>query len=127
MKKIIDTIKVLVVEDETSIQDLYRFKLELEGFAVRTAVDGIEGLKAAHDFMPAIILLDLRMPRMGGAEMLEQLRATDWGKNMRVIILTNISRDEAPSVLRFLAVDRYIVKAHHTPSQVIDTIRDVLK
>jgi DNA-binding NarL/FixJ family response regulator len=66
------------------------------------------------------------MPEMSGDEMLEKIRATDWGSKPRVIILTNISRDEAPHNLRFLNVDRYIVKAHHTPSQVIDIVNEVI-
>jgi CheY-like chemotaxis protein len=67
------------------------------------------------------------MPIMNGDEMLERLRSTNWGKDIKVIILTNISKDEAPSNLRFLDVERYIVKAHHTPQQVIDIIQEVLR
>lgn len=118
--------KVAIVEDDQSITDIYRFKLEHEGFAVAVAHDGQEGLKVIKDFNPELILLDLRMPVMSGDIMLGHLRATDWGSNIKVIILTNISKDEAPAGLRFLNVDRYIVKAHHTPNQVVDVIRDVL-
>lgn len=73
-----------------------------------------------------MILLDIRMPVMNGDEMLEKVRSKNWGADMRVIILTNISRDEAPMNLRLLHVDRYIVKAHHTPAQVINIIHEVL-
>ena len=73
-----------------------------------------------------ILLLDIRMPHMGGDEMLLKVREQPWGADMRVIILTNISRDEAPSALRFLHVDRYIVKAYHTPSQIVGIVREVL-
>ncbi len=66
------------------------------------------------------------MPVMNGDEMLEKLRQTDWGSKIRVIILTNISRDEAPKNLGLLNVDRYIVKAHHTPQQVLDIINEIL-
>jgi DNA-binding response OmpR family regulator len=118
--------KVLIVEDEPTIRSMYETKLELSGFAVEMAEDGHAGLAKAEAFMPDVILLDLRMPRMSGDEMLKHLRAKDWGSSMRVIILTNISRDEAPHALRFLVVDGYIVKAHTTPSQVVDIIDDVL-
>jgi DNA-binding response OmpR family regulator len=101
-------------------------KLEQQGFVVRTASNGEEGLVVVQDFEPDIILLDLLMPVMGGAEMLAKLRATDWGSGIRVIILTNISRDEAPQALRFLHVDRYVVKAHHTPLQVINMVNEIL-
>lgn len=118
--------KVALVEDDQSLQTMYRYKLEHEGFRVATASDGQEGLILAESFQPDIILLDLRMPVMSGDIMLARLRASRWGRNIRVIILTNISKNEAPQVLRFLNVDRYIVKAHHTPTQVVQVIREVL-
>ena len=118
--------KIAVVEDETPIAHMYQLKLQHDGYEVRTATNGLEGLELCQHFLPALLLLDLRMPVMDGSEMLEKLRTTDWGSNIRVIILTNISRDEAPSRLRFLDVDRYIVKAHHTPAQVVKIVEEVL-
>lgn len=119
--------KALIVEDDSALQYMYKVKLEAAGYSVQTAADGKAGLAVAESFRPDIILLDLRMPVMSGDEMLQALRATEWGADMRVIILTNISKDEAPHVLRFLSVDRYIVKAHTTPSQVMETVRELVK
>lgn len=119
--------KILVVEDEPSIQHMYKMKLELAGFEVETADNGKQGLEAAEKFKPTLILLDLKMPEMTGEEMLEKLRETDWGANIRVIVLTNISKDEAPKNLQLLNVERYIVKAHHTPAQLVDDIKKLLK
>lgn len=119
-------IRIGVIEDEPAIQDIYTFKLANSGFAVAAASNGLEGLELARSFKPALILLDLRMPILSGDEMLERLRATEWGASIRVIALTNISKDEAPRSLRFLAVDRYVVKAHHTPTQVVEIVREVL-
>ena len=93
---------------------------------VTVAGNGTDGLKQIKTTHPDIVLLDLRMPGMSGDEMLAKMRAEDWGADIRVIILTNVSRDEAPASLRFLGVSRYIVKAHHTPSQVVEIIKDVL-
>lgn len=118
--------KIAVIEDEHAIAQMYKMKLELSGFQAHVAGNGQEGLELIQEFVPELILLDLRMPIMSGDEMLEKLRSTDWGAKVRVIILTNISKDEAPSSLRFLNVDRYIVKAHHTPQQVIDIVNEVL-
>lgn len=115
-----------VVEDESSLRELYRKKFELAGFTVYTAADGSEGLAVCKEQTPDIILLDIRMPVMSGDEMLEKLRQTDWGAPIRVVVLTNISRDEAPARLRYLGVDRYIVKAHHTPAQILQVVNDVL-
>lgn len=120
------TIKALVVEDDTDLQFLYKLKLEHDGLDVRVASNGVEGLSAAKEWQPDIILLDLMMPVMTGPEMLAHLRSEEWGSDIRVIVLTNISKDEAPPALRFLHVDRYIVKAHHTPAQITQLVREVL-
>ena len=118
--------KIAVIEDDTPIRELYRAKLSLEGYDVKTAANGLEGLELTRDFKPHLILLDIRMPQMNGDEMLVKLREHEWGADIRVVILTNLSKDEAPSVLRFLSVDRYIVKAHHTPQQIVDIVREIL-
>lgn len=117
---------IAIIEDDTAIAGMYKFKLEQAGFKVINAPNGKLGLEAITSKRPDLILLDIMMPIMTGDEMLEKLRQTDWGSSIRVIILTNISRDEAPSKLRFLAVDRYIVKAHTTPSQVLEVVNSVL-
>lgn len=119
-------IKVAVIEDDVAIKELYELKLKLEGFDVATAENGVHGIKVIEEFKPTLILLDLMMPEMTGDDMLEALRTHDWAKDIRVIILTNISKDEAPSKLRLLNVDRYIVKAHYTPRQVVDIVKEVL-
>lgn len=119
--------KVVVVEDEHDLQFLYKLKLEREGFDVRTAGNGAEGLEVIEQFRPDLILLDLRMPVMSGPEMLARLREQEWAGNIRVIVLTNISKTEAPASLRFLSVDRYVVKAHHTPTQVVGIVQEILK
>lgn len=119
-------LKAVVVEDDTDLQFLYKHKLERGGFEVCLASNGDEGLKAVEQHRPDIILLDLLMPVMSGSEMLARLRSTEWGSEIRVVILTNISKDEAPPALRFLNVDRYVVKAHHTPAQVVAIVHEVL-
>jgi DNA-binding response OmpR family regulator len=120
-------ITIAVVEDDHPIAQMYQFKLESAGFKTAVAHDGEQGLKVIEEVRPDLILLDLRMPVMTGDEMLEKLRQTEWGSSIRVIILTNISKNEAPHGLRFLNVDRYVVKAHHTPQQVVDIIKEVLR
>lgn len=117
--------KVAVIEDESSIRQMYRYKLEKEGYEVVVAEDGVEGLKIIKNEIPDLILLDLKMPHMGGEEMLAKVRQEEWGADLRVVILTNLNKSEADPSLRLLGVDRYIVKAHTTPSQVVDVIRSL--
>ena len=123
----LQTYKAVVVEDNHDLRFLYTLKLENEGFVVRAAGDGAEALTLIKSFKPDIVLLDLLLPIMSGPEMLARLRSEEWASNIRVIVLTNLSKKEAPPSLRFLVVDRYIVKAHHTPSQVVDIVREVLR
>ncbi len=118
--------KIAIIEDDTAVAEMYELKLTHLGYKVAIAQDGEEGLELVRSFEPDLILLDLMLPGMRGEALLKYMRSTDWGASVRVIILTNVSKDEAPTKLRFLSVDRYIVKAHHTPSQVADIIREVL-
>jgi DNA-binding response OmpR family regulator len=116
--------KVLIIEDEESIAEMYALKLETSGFLVNKAPNGRIGLGVAKAWKPDIILLDLMMPVMSGDKMLAKLRETKWGAEIKVIILTNISRSEAPSILRYLNVEQYVIKAHSTPSEVCDIVRE---
>ncbi len=118
--------KIAVIEDELPIAQMYKIKLDRSGYDVKVAHNGIDGLKLCEDFQPDLVLLDIKMPHMTGDELLMQMRSKDWGGSIKVIILTNISKDEAPSNLRLLNVHRYIVKAHHTPSQVLEIVKEVL-
>lgn len=118
--------KIAIIEDEHSIAQMYKMKLDYEGYDVKVAINGADGLELVKEYLPDLMLLDLRMPGMSGDELLEKVRQTDWGSSIRVVVLTNISRDEAPSTLRFLHVDRYIVKAHHTPAEVVSVVKDIL-
>lgn len=118
--------KIVVVEDNHDLRFLYSFKLENEGFIVRSVGDGEQALTLIQEFRPDIILLDLLLPGISGPEVLARLRQEEWASDIRVIVLTNVSKNEAPPTLRFLVVDRYIVKAHHTPAQLVNIVREVL-
>lgn len=77
-------------------------------------------------FKPAIVLLDLMMPEMTGDEMLAELRKKPWGKDITVIILTNLGEEEAPKSLKELNVHSFIVKAEMTPKQVAERVKQAL-
>jgi DNA-binding response OmpR family regulator len=119
-------IKITIVEDDAPIREMYKLKLEAAGFDVSTANDGASALHVLEHEVPDLILLDIRLPHLPGNEVLKRVRNTDWGENIKCIVLTNISKDEAPAEFRFLNIDRYVVKAHYTPSQVLEIINEVL-
>lgn len=119
--------KIAIIEDDTVINQMYRMKFEAAGFDVATASDGESGVAMVEKFHPEIILLDLQMPHMGGAEALEIIRSNSWGKSVPVIILTNLGEEEAPKSLRSLGIHSYIVKADLTPSQVVGRVKEALE
>lgn len=115
--------KIAIIEDDRAISQMYRFKFEAEGYTVETAENGKLGLELAEKMQPDIILLDLMMPEMTGDQMLKKLRETDWGKKIKVIILTNMGEQEMPASLRDLDVSGVIMKADMTPRQVAETVK----
>jgi DNA-binding response OmpR family regulator len=120
------SVKIAIIEDDIAIAQMYRMKFEAEGYDVQIAENGKLGLQLSEEMKPDIILLDLMMPVMNGDEMLQKLRNTSWGKDIRVIILTNMGEQEAPEILKELGVTKFIVKAEMTPSQVADLVKQEL-
>lgn len=118
--------KIAIIEDDAAIAQMYRMKFEAEGFTVETAENGKLGLALAEEMQPDIILLDLMMPEMNGDEMLTKMRNTEWGKDIKVIILTNMGEQEAPATIKDLGVNAFIVKADMTPRQVAELVQSQL-
>lgn len=119
--------KIAIIEDDQAISQMYRFKFEAGNYEVETAENGKVGLELVKNMKPDIILLDLMMPEMNGDEMLAKLRATDWGKNIKVVILTNKGEQEIPAEVKNLNVAAVILKADMTPRQVADLVEKQLK
>lgn len=118
--------KIAIIEDDQAISQMYRIKFEAEGYEVETAENGKLGLALVESMRPDIILLDLMMPEMPGDQMLTELRKTEWGKDLKVIILTNMGEQEAPESIKSLNVRRFIVKAEMTPRQVAEMVKNEL-
>ena len=118
--------KIAIIEDDQAIAQMYRIKFEAEGYEVETADNGVLGLALIEKKLPDIVLLDLMMPEMNGDEVLKQMRASSWGKHIKVIILTNIGKQEAPKVVQNLEVSAFIVKADMTPRQVAEIVKRTL-
>lgn len=118
--------KIAIIEDDAAISQMYRIKFEAEGYEVETAENGKLGLALIEEMKPDIVLLDLMMPEMNGDEMLQKLRATDWGKNIRVIVLTNMGESEVPASIKELNVRAFILKANMTPRQVAELVKEQL-
>lgn len=118
--------KIAIIEDDPAISQMYRFKFEAEGYTVETAENGRLGLELTESMKPDIILLDLMMPEMSGDEMLAQMRKTSWGKDIKVVILTNKGEQELPPIVKNLNVSAVILKADMTPRQVAEVVKKTL-
>jgi len=118
--------KIAIIEDDQVISQMYRMKFEADGFDVQVADNGIDGVALVEQMKPDLILLDLQMPQMNGAEALKEIRGKDWGKTTPVIILTNLGEEEAPKNLHSLGIHSYIVKADLTPRQVVERVKTAL-
>lgn len=119
-------VKVAIVEDDIAIAQMYRFKFEAEGYEVETADNGRLGLELAEKMKPDMILLDLMMPEMTGEELLAAMRKTAWGKDIKVVVLTNRGEQEIPDAVRQLGVTAVILKADMTPRQVAELVKQHL-
>jgi two-component system response regulator MprA len=121
--------KLLVVEDDVSLQGVLRDKFTLEGFSVIEAKDGEEGLAVALREHPDIILLDIIMPKMDGLTMMKKLRQMDeWGKRVPIILLTNLSADDE-KINWAIAENEpayYLVKSNWSISDLVDKVNERL-
>ena len=114
---------VLIVDDEPALLGVLVDKFTHEGFAATGAKDGQEGLKAALFSHPDLILLDIIMPVMEGMTMLENLRKDPWGKNVPVILLTNLSDSEKESLSRQKGVNDYLIKSDWKLEDVVKKVK----
>jgi DNA-binding response OmpR family regulator len=119
--------KIAIIEDDQAISQMYRFKFEAEGYEIETAENGKLGLQLVESMKPDIILLDLMMPEMTGDEMLAAMRKTAWGKDIKVVVLTNKGEQEIPDSVKKLNVSAVILKADMTPRQVAEVVEKTLK
>ena len=119
--------KILLVEDDPFLIDIYTTKLKDSGFDVKVAADGDEALGTVKEEKPALVVLDVVLPHIDGWEILSQLKSDKELKKIKVIILSNLGQKEEVEKGLKLGATKYLIKAHYTPSQVVEEIKKVLK
>lgn len=115
--------KILLVEDDTTLAQVYQSRLDLEGFEVRHVANGEDALSNAIEFKPDLILLDVMMPKINGFDVLDILRNTPDTMNVRVIMLTALSQPKDKQRAQELGADDYLVKSQVVIGDVIDRIK----
>ncbi|MBI2640466.1 MAG: response regulator [Candidatus Sungbacteria bacterium] len=119
--------KVIIIDDDPFILDMYVLKFKERGFDIATAHDGKEGLKKAQEFKPDAILLDVVMPALDGFDVLQELKQGPETKDAKIILLTNLGQKEEVERGTRLGADDYIIKAHFTPSEVVEKVQRLLE
>ena len=120
-------IDVLLIEDDRATMEMYRTKLELDGYRVHVAMDGEEGLEQASELQPDIIFLDVRLPKKDGFEVLQELRQNGTTADIPVIILSNFGERELVERGLKLGAMEFLVKAQTSPLSLSEGINEWLK
>jgi DNA-binding response OmpR family regulator len=119
--------KIVIVEDNVSLADIYKTRLELIGYKCLVAYDGKEALALIQKELPRLVLLDLMVPKVAGDQILETMRASDWGKNIKVFIISNLNEADAPAGLRDKGIEGYVVKANLSNDQLDQLVDSILR
>ncbi|EKE25768.1 MAG: hypothetical protein ACD_5C00037G0005 [uncultured bacterium] len=122
-----DKRKIMIVEDDIFIRDIYKVRFEQEGFDVVLAENGLVALeKMQQGLNPEIILLDIMMPGMDGIGVLKKLKENEQWKDLPIVMLTNISEKDKVNEAIELGIRDYLIKSHFTPSEVVQKINTLL-
>jgi DNA-binding response OmpR family regulator len=122
-----DEIRVLFVEDDPTVAQMYRLKLELDGYQVIMARDGEEGLRLADELGPDIVFLDIRLPKMDGFAVLEGLRRCERTRNVPVVILSNYGEQDLVERGLKLGALEYLIKSQTTPTNLSSSVEGWLR
>ena len=118
---------ILLVEDDPFLIDIYTTKFSESGFKVEVAADGEECLKKIAEAVPDIVLLDIVLPKMDGWEVLKTIKADEKTKQVKVIVLSNLGQKGEVEKGLSLGASHYLIKAHHTPSEVVTEVEKLLE
>src|SRR4051812_299561 len=115
--------RILLVEDDDALANVYLMRLQAEGFDTRRVANGEDALASALSYKPDLVVLDVMMPKVSGFDVLDILRNTPETANLKVIMLTALSQDTDKQRAESLGVDDYLVKSQVVIADVIDRIK----
>lgn len=115
--------KILLVEDDDSLANVYLARLEVEGFEVKRVPNGEDALAAAVEFKPDLVLLDVMMPKVSGFDVLDILRNTPETANLKIVMLTALSQENDKARADQLGADDYLVKSQVVIADVVERIK----
>ncbi len=119
--------QILLIEDDPFLIDIYTTKLKESGFRVEVATGGGEGVSKIKEKKPDLLLLDIVLPQIDGWEILKEIKSDEELKDLKVIILSNLGQKEEVEKGLAMGAIKYLIKAHYTPTQIVEEIKKVLK
>lgn len=123
---IFESAKIVIVEDNVALADIYKTRLEIIGYKCFVASDGQQALELIQQVQPRLVLLDLMVPVMAGDEILKRMRASEWGKDIKVYVISNLNEDQAPAGLRDQGIEGYAIKANLANDDIDKIVESVL-
>ncbi len=127
MDQTISSQKVVIVEDNVALAEIYKTRLGLLGYTCFTAYDGVEALEVIERELPGLVLLDLMVPKIAGDQILARMRSTPWGKDIKALIISNLNEADAPPGLREMGIEGYAVKMNLSNDQLDQLVDSILK
>lgn len=118
---------ILLVEDDPFLIDIYTTKLKGAGFSVKVADNGESAVQKIKEKKPDLVLLDIVLPQLDGWEILHQIKSEKKFQDLKIIILSNLGQKEEVEKGLKLGAVKYLIKAHYTPSEVVEEIKKVLE
>ena len=121
------TLKVVIVEDNASLNDIYKTRLEMLGYQCFSAYDGEQALSVIETELPNLVLLDLMVPKIAGDQILATMRAHPWGKDIKVLVISNLNEADAPAGLRQYGIEGYAVKMNLSDDDIDKLVDNILR
>lgn len=118
--------KLVIVEDNTALADIYKIRMEILGYKCFVAYDGEVALQLIERERPNLVLLDLMVPKIAGDMILERMRSSEWGRDIKVLIISNLNESEAPAGLRDKGISGYAVKANLHDDDIDNLVHSIL-
>ncbi len=119
--------KILIIEDEKMLAEMYRDRFVHEGFDVHSAFDAEEGMEVVKKINPDLILLDILLPRANGTDFLEKLRGDESISKIKVIAYSNYDDASSREKAESLGAKEYLIKTNHTPKEVVDVVKKYIE
>ncbi|HVS58513.1 MAG TPA: response regulator [Candidatus Saccharimonadales bacterium] len=119
--------KIVIVEDNQALADIYKTRLELLGYTCFIGYNGITGLYFIQKEIPDLVLLDLMVPDIAGDQILQRMRGSTWGQHIKVYIISNLNESDAPTGLRDLGIEGYSIKANLQNDDIDNIVNRILR